>query len=209
MIHGVVLLATVEVVQLPKPRFSFGRWFFVLCQSSISSQHPLGGCTPVEPCSVSVRFKSLRQEKAGHKLLFIGRGRHSLGHEGLLVVPLGPNLIYSPLPKTSLECMKNRANLHLLIENKKTTVEATTVTTAPSNFVKGRGGRGARQQQRVPIAGGHGGRAARWGGGCVGAGGVCRRNDGVLKGEAKALRWEQNRRRPRREWHGGHQAVGK
>ena len=35
----------------------------------------------------------------------------------------------------------------------------------------------------------------------------CRRNDGVLKRGAKAVRWEQNRRRPRWEWRRAQQVA--
>jgi len=63
-------------------------------------------------------------------------------------------------------------------------------------------GNGSREGKRVSAEDGHLG--GKGGGSCVSALGVCRRYDGVLNGEEKALRWEQqNRRRLRGEWHGG------
>ena len=63
------------------------------------------------------------------------------------------------------------------------------------------GSDGSREGERVSAEDGHlGGKGS---GSCVGALGVCRRYDGVLSGEEKALRWQQNRGRLRGEWHGG------
>ena len=69
------------------------------------------------------------------------------------------------------------------------------------------GGDGSGEGERASAEDGHLGRKGS--GSCVGALGVCRRYDGVLTGEEKALRWKLNRRRLRGEWHEGYQVVRK